>query len=113
MSASKSEVAALAPALSLNGWIGFPSWSGERSALGTAGNTTLSASREPSEGRHAFRDVVERLLIASEDGDLRVTEGSRFIQSASLDDDEAGRPWRVSDQVRSALAAEFARYGIR
>jgi hypothetical protein len=57
--------------------------------------------------------VVEGLLIAREDGDLRVAEGGGFIQGAALDDDEAGRSWRVGYQVRSALAAEFARYRIR
>jgi hypothetical protein len=39
--------------------------------------------------------VVKRLLIASEDGYLRVTKGSRFIESAALDDNETGRRWRV------------------
>src|SRR5690242_18742132 len=71
-----------------------------------------SSPRQTLEGPHVLRDVVEGLPIAGENGYLRIAEGSRIIECAPLQDNQAGRGGRTRHQVRAAFSAELTRHGI-
>src|SRR5690348_12903225 len=70
------------------------------------------ASRNALEALNALGNVMVRLLVASEDRNLGVTESSRVIQSAALQDHETGCMRRASRQVCAAFAAELTRNGV-